>query len=145
MKFFFKDIKSERVVDESDSASGYTPSSNPVNPLSFSCSNTTTPASTPTLIMTASRAQVSGSPTRPSAFDPPQGMGHPSFARSNTSPRTPTLGNARSAGVGHSASVPLMTSPKPDLSHLTEEERRIIEDVISRQQSEESKELEFLR
>jgi regulating synaptic membrane exocytosis protein 2 len=38
-----------------------------------------------------------------------------------------------------------MTSPKPDLSHLTEEERKIIEDVISRQQSEESKELEFLR
>jgi len=38
-----------------------------------------------------------------------------------------------------------MTSPKPDLSHLTEQERKIIEGVISRQQSEENKELEFLR
>jgi hypothetical protein len=56
---YVKGSRSEQVVDESDSASGYTPSSNPVNPLSFSCSNTTTPASTPTLIMTASRAQVS--------------------------------------------------------------------------------------
>jgi hypothetical protein len=44
---------------------------------------------------------------------------------------------------------PLVTStsplPKPDLSHLTDEERKIIQDVISRQQSEESKEIEFLR
>ena len=71
--------------------------------------------------------------------------GHPQFARANTSPRTPTVGGGLTGSASHSASAPLMTSPKPDLSHLTEEERKIIEDVISRQQSEESKELEFLR
>ena len=34
---------------------------------------------------------------------------------------------------------------KPDLSHLTASERAIIENVMHRQQSEESKEVEFLR
>jgi hypothetical protein len=63
------------------------------------------------------------------------------LARANTSPRTPSL----SASFGHSPSAPLMTSPKPDLSHLTAEERQIIEGVINRQKSEESKEIEFLR
>lgn len=35
--------------------------------------------------------------------------------------------------------------PIPDLSHLTEEERRIIEGVMFRQQKEEEKEMEILR
>ena len=41
----------------------------------------------------------------------------------------------------------LKTGPdgKPDLSHLTASERAIIENVMHRQQSEESKEVEFLR
>ena len=34
---------------------------------------------------------------------------------------------------------------KPDLSHLTPEERAIIEDVMHRQHREENKEYEFLR
>lgn len=43
----------------------------------------------------------------------------------------------------------LTTSPPlgyvPDLSHLTEEERRIIEDVMKRQRMEEEKEAEILK
>lgn len=35
--------------------------------------------------------------------------------------------------------------PMPDLSHLTEEERKIIESVINRQREEEEKEAEILR
>jgi hypothetical protein len=38
------------------------------------------------------------------------------------------------------ASTPLL-----DMSHLTQEERSIIEDVMSRHQSEESREMTFLR
>ncbi|XP_021001074.1 regulating synaptic membrane exocytosis protein 2 isoform X2 [Parasteatoda tepidariorum] len=41
--------------------------------------------------------------------------------------------------------VPLMQPPFPDLSHLTEDERRIIEGVMFRQQKEEEKEMEILR
>ncbi|XP_055930353.1 regulating synaptic membrane exocytosis protein 2-like isoform X3 [Argiope bruennichi] len=41
--------------------------------------------------------------------------------------------------------VPLMQPPFPDLSHLTEEERRIIEGVMFRQQKEEEREQEILR
>ncbi|XP_035213590.1 regulating synaptic membrane exocytosis protein 2-like [Stegodyphus dumicola] len=41
--------------------------------------------------------------------------------------------------------VPLMPPPMPDLSHLTPEEREIIENVISRQKKEEEKEMEILR
>ncbi|EEC01250.1 regulating synaptic membrane exocytosis protein, putative [Ixodes scapularis] len=35
--------------------------------------------------------------------------------------------------------------PQPDLSHLTEEERRIIESVMARQKEEEDREKEILR
>lgn len=35
--------------------------------------------------------------------------------------------------------------PMPDLDHLTEEERKIIESVIQRQREEEEKEQEILR
>lgn len=35
--------------------------------------------------------------------------------------------------------------PMPDLSHLTEEERKVIEDVLRRQREEEEKELEIIR
>ncbi|GFX68441.1 rabBD domain-containing protein [Trichonephila clavipes] len=41
--------------------------------------------------------------------------------------------------------VPLMQPHLPDLSHLTEEERRIIEGVMFRQQKEEEREQEILR
>lgn len=45
-------------------------------------------------------------------------------------------------GIGPVAS---MAPPVPDLSHLTEEERRIIESVMARQKEEEDKEMEILR
>ena len=54
-------------------------------------------------------------------------------------------------GVGLGGTPPVVgsgtstTSTKPDMSHLTAEERAIIQNVMSRQQSEESKEVEFLR
>ena len=35
--------------------------------------------------------------------------------------------------------------PMPDLSHLTEEERKIIESVLQRQREEEEREQEILR
>ncbi len=35
--------------------------------------------------------------------------------------------------------------PMPDLSHLTEEERKLIESVLQRQREEEEKEQEILR
>ena len=35
--------------------------------------------------------------------------------------------------------------PMPDLGHLTEEERKIIESVLQRQRAEEEKEQEILR
>ena len=38
-----------------------------------------------------------------------------------------------------------VASPMPDLSHLTEEERKIIESVLQRQREEEEKEQEILR
>ena len=47
-----------------------------------------------------------------------------------------------SSSTGSTSGVP---PNKPDLSHLTPEERAIIEDVMHRQQSEENKEYEFLR
>ena len=88
-------------------------------------------------MMTASRGQVTASPGSSGS----SGIGPPPLTRSITSPRTPSL----SASLGHSPSAPTVTSPKPDLSHLTDEERKIIENVISRQQTEETKEMEFLR
>ena len=55
-----------------------------------------------------------------------------------------------SGGVGLGGTPPVVgsgtsTTTKPDMSHLTAEERAIIQNVMSRQQSEESKEVEFLR
>lgn len=41
--------------------------------------------------------------------------------------------------------VPLMPPTMPDLSHLTNEERAIIEGVMARQKQEEEKEMEILR
>ncbi len=35
--------------------------------------------------------------------------------------------------------------PMPDLSHLSEDERKIIEDVLKRQREEEEKEQEVIR
>ena len=59
--------------------------------------------------------------------------------------RHPTM-EGGAVGLGSSSGV-LLQGPdgKPDLSHLTVEERAIIENVMHRQQSEESKEVEFLR
>lgn len=57
---------------------------------------------------------------------------HPSGAASGTS--TGTVGGYNTGTEG-----------KPDLSHLTASERSIIENVMYRQQSEETKEVEFLR
>ena len=55
----------------------------------------------------------------------------------------PPMGGA----IGLSSATGLLPGAdgKPDLSHLTYEERSIIERVMHRQQSEESKEVEFLR
>ena len=51
------------------------------------------------------------------------------------------------SGISTGEGDGLKTGPdgKPDLSHLTASERAIIENVMHRQQSEESKEVEFLR
>jgi hypothetical protein len=38
-----------------------------------------------------------------------------------------------------------VVSPGPDLSHLTDEERAIIENVMHRQKDEETREVLFLR
>jgi len=45
------------------------------------------------------------------------------------------------ASIGRRPSLP----PMPDLSHLTAEERQIIESVLLRQREEEEKEQEILR
>jgi regulating synaptic membrane exocytosis protein 2 len=39
----------------------------------------------------------------------------------------------------------VVASPMPDLSHLTEDERRIIESVLMRQRREEEQETEIVR
>ena len=57
---------------------------------------------------------------------------HPPVGASGTS--TGTVGGYNTGPDG-----------KPDLSHLTASERAIIENVMYRQQSEETKEVEFLR
>ena len=100
-------------------------------------SNVATSPGSSSHIMTASRGLGTASPGSSGS----SGVGRTPLTRSSTSPRTPSL----SASFGHSPSAPLMTSPKPDLSHLTDEERKIIEDVLNRQKSEETKEMEFLR
>lgn len=46
---------------------------------------------------------------------------------------------------GGSSSSNAPQSPMPDLSHLTEEERRIIESVLMRQRLEEQQETEIVR
>lgn len=56
-------------------------------------------------------------------------------ARPMTSAAAPKAGPPLSAGP----------PPMPDLSHLTEEERRIIESVMARQKEEEDREKEILK
>ena len=56
----------------------------------------------------------------------------------------PTRG-ASGLSTGGGGVLPTGPDGKPDLSHLTASERSIIENVMHRQQSEESKEVEFLR
>ena len=66
------------------------------------------------------------------------GMSDSGFAASTSSGFGPGSSTGSTTGV--------QVGPnKPDLSHLTPEERAIIENVIHRQQTEESKEFEFLR
>ena len=69
------------------------------------------------------------------------GMSDSGFAASISSGFGPGSSSTGStSGGGH------MIGPnKPDLSHLTAEERTIIESVIHRQHTEENKEFEFLR
>ena len=59
-------------------------------------------------------------------------------------PPATTTSSAAAYSPAYPSSAPL-AGTKPDMSYLTAEERAIIENVISRQQSEESKEVEFLR
>ncbi|KAG8186623.1 hypothetical protein JTE90_021775 [Oedothorax gibbosus] len=53
--------------------------------------------------------------------------------------------HVRLAAMEEGGPATLSGQPPPDLSHLTEEERRIIEGVMFRQQKEEEKEMEILR
>ncbi|KAL8572847.1 hypothetical protein ACOMHN_011096 [Nucella lapillus] len=62
---------------------------------------------------------------------PEQHSSDPAFVRT-TRNRRPTL---------RRPSLP----PMPDLSHLTEDERKVIEDVLRRQREEEEKEQEVIR
>ena len=57
----------------------------------------------------------------------------------------PTTGGASGLASGSVKGITTTADGKPDLSHLTASERAIIENVMHRQQSEESKEVEFLR
>ena len=66
------------------------------------------------------------------------GMSDSGFAASTSSGFGPGSSTGSTTGVH-------VGPNKPDLSHLTPEERAIIENVIHRQQTEESKEFEFLR
>ena len=54
-------------------------------------------------------------------------------------------GGASGLSIGEGEGLKMGPDGKPDLSHLTASERAIIENVMHRQQSEESKEVEFLR
>ena len=54
-------------------------------------------------------------------------------------------GGASGLSTGEGEGLKMGPDGKPDLSHLTASERAIIENVMHRQQSEESKEVEFLR
>lgn len=57
-------------------------------------------------------------------------------------------GGGVGVGVGGSPGAAInaaRASPMPDLSHLTEEERRIIEQVLLRQRLEEEQETEIVR
>lgn len=56
--------------------------------------------------------------------------------------RAMTSAAPKSAGPPMSGAGP---PPMPDLSHLTEEERRIIESVMARQKEEEDREKEILK
>lgn len=59
---------------------------------------------------------------------------------------SPAAGQAASPGAAVRAGRALaVASPMPDLSHLTEEERRIIEQVLLRQRLEEEQETEIVR
>ena len=69
------------------------------------------------------------------------GMSDSGFAASISSGFGPGSSSTGStSGGGH-----VIGPNKPDLSHLTAEERAIIENVIHRQHTEENKEYEFLR
>ena len=57
----------------------------------------------------------------------------------------PPTGGASGLSTGSGGGLISGSEVKPDLSHLTSSERAIIENVMHRQQSEESKEVEFLR
>ena len=66
------------------------------------------------------------------------GMSDSGFAASTSSGFGPGSSTGSTTGV--------QVGPnKPDLSHLTPEERAIIENVIHRQHNEENREYEFLR
>ena len=54
-------------------------------------------------------------------------------------------GMSKSATVGAMATRRPSLPPLPDLSHLTQEERKVIEDVLRRQKEEEDKEHEAIR
>ncbi len=67
---------------------------------------------------------------------------------SGSSPRSAAAAAADAGGfaaAAAAASVASAAEGPPDLSHLTEEERAIIESVMHRHQSEESKEVTALR
>lgn len=54
-------------------------------------------------------------------------------------------GGVGSPGAAINAAPAGRASPMPDLSHLTDEERRIIEQVLLRQRREEEQETEIVR
>ena len=56
---------------------------------------------------------------------------------------SPAAAAATAAAAPNRAQV--VASPMPDLSHLTEDERRIIESVLMRQRREEEQETEIVR
>ncbi|XP_046392498.1 regulating synaptic membrane exocytosis protein 2 isoform X3 [Ischnura elegans] len=58
---------------------------------------------------------------------------------------SPSAVGMQQPGVAPPMAVPDMAPPLPDLSHLTPEERRIIESVMLRQKQEEEKENEVMR
>lgn len=81
-----------------------------------------TPSSTTSMAPGSSSRSLSGGQLTPTTLTPPMTL-------------TPTHTGGSSGGGGHT----------PDLSHLTPEERAIIENVIHRQQHEETKEVTFLK